>query len=255
MRLPDRRWSRPIRRLYPDNDILLVESDGTVLTKTGPSPAPDKLTDVTDFAEYRRGELRGIAQHGCAKPGTRTSSARFIALDAGDGGSVVVCQMLGKRYVAKIAAELGLELAILDAARDDALIVASKQFPVDSVKLAHAVPERVESAGKNWVIARFEPRLHVRARGKLGVVLARDVTDIRTVVRRQLVLVMGLLLLAAVLSLAVGTRLALTMSNALGRVEALSRSSSSRSTSRSRASRPATSSRILRPASTRWSMA
>src|SRR5260221_1520825 len=135
--------------LYPDNDILLVEADGTVLTKTGPSPAPDKFTDVADFADYRRGELRGVAQHGCAKPGTRTSSARFIALDAGDGGSVVVCQMLGKRYVAKIGAKLGLELAILDVAHEDAVIVASKPFPLDIIRSAHAVPARFESGGKN----------------------------------------------------------------------------------------------------------
>jgi adenylate cyclase len=204
--------------VYPDNDILLAAADGAVLAKLGPSPSPEKLVDLTDLAEYRRGEMRGIATHGCAKPGTRTSSARFIALDVGDSGSVVVCQMLGHRYVGKIAAKLGLELSILDAAHDDKVIVASKQFPTSLVQLAHAVPERYRDAGRDWVIARFEPRLHVRARGKLGVVLARDVTDIRVTIRRQLYWVTGMLLLAAAFSLAVGSRLAIVMSRALGRV-------------------------------------
>jgi adenylate cyclase len=204
--------------VFPDNDVLFAASDGTVLAKLGPSPAPDKLTDLNDLVDYRRGEMRGIATHGCAKPGTRTSSARFIALDVGDAGSVVVCQMLGHRYVGKIAAKLGMELSILDAAHDDKVIVASKQFPANLVHLAHAVPERYQDAGRDWVVARFEPRLHVRARGKLGVVLARDVTDIRVTIRRQLYWVTGMLLLAAAFSLAIGSRLAIVMSRALGRV-------------------------------------
>jgi adenylate cyclase len=204
--------------VYPDNDVLFVAKDGTVLTKVGPSPAPAKLSDIPELADYHGGELRGIVPHGCAKPGTRTSSARFIALEAGDAGSVVVCQMLGRRYVAKIASKLGLELAILDAAHEDAVIVSSKSFPLDSVPVARAVPSRHQGAGKEWAVARFEPRLRVRARGKLAVVLARDVTDIRTIMRRQLVLVIGLLLGAAVLSFAVGSRLALAMSRAVERI-------------------------------------
>jgi adenylate cyclase len=204
--------------IYPDNDILFVARDGAVLTKVGPSPAPEKLSDIPEFADYRGGELRGIVPRGCAKPGTRSSSARFIALEAGEGGFVVVCQMLGRRYVAKIASKLGLELAILDATHDDEVIVASKLFPLGSVSQARAVPSRHANADKEWAIARFEPRLRVRARGKLAVVLARDVTDIRTIMKRQLVLVIGLLLLAAFVSFGVGARLALVMSRAVERI-------------------------------------
>ncbi|HMJ56219.1 MAG TPA: adenylate/guanylate cyclase domain-containing protein [Polyangiaceae bacterium] len=204
--------------LYPDNDILFAARDGTVVTKIGPSPAPEKLSDIAELADYRDGELRGIVAGGCAKRGTRTSSARFIALDAGEGGFVVVCQMLGRRYVAKIASKLGLELAILDAAHDDALIVASKLFPVGSVPQARAVPSRHEDAGKEWAIARFEPRLRVRSRGKLAVVVASDVTDVRTIMRRQLVLMTGMLLLAALVALAIGSRVALAMSRGLERI-------------------------------------
>jgi len=204
--------------LYPDNDVLFVARDGTLLTKVGPSPAPEKLSDIPELADFRGGELRGIASRGCAKAGTRTSSARFIALDAGEGGFVVVCQMLGRRYVAKIASKLGLELAILDAAHDDDVIVSSKLFPLGSVPQARAVPSRHTDSDKEWAIARFEPRLHVRARGKLAVVVARDVTDIHTIIRRQLVLVTGMLLAAALVSFAVGSRLALAMSRAVERI-------------------------------------
>jgi adenylate cyclase len=126
--------------------------------------------------------------------------------------------MLGHRYVAKIASKLGLEVAILDAGHDDAVIVTSKAFPQSAVHEARAVPSRHADAGKDWAIARFEPRLHVRARGKLAVALARDVTDIRTMTRRQLVWVTGLLLAAAVIALGVGARLALAMSRAVERI-------------------------------------
>jgi adenylate cyclase len=204
--------------IYPDNDVLFATRDGAVLTKVGPSPAPEKLSEIPELADYRSGELRGIVAGGCAKSGTRTSSARFIALEAGGAGYVLVCQMLGRRYVAKIASKLGLELAILDAANGDKVIVASKLFPLGAVEQARAVPSRQAVGDKEWAIARFEPRLRVRARGKLAAVLARDVTDIRVIMRRQLLLVTGLLLLAAVVSFAVGARLALAMSRAVERI-------------------------------------
>jgi adenylate cyclase len=206
--------------IYPDNDILFAARDGTIMTKLGPSPSPEKLSEIAELADYRGGEARGIVSRGCAKAGTRTSSARFLAIEAGDAGFIVVCQMLGRRYVAKVASKLGLELAILDGARDDAVIVTSKAFPALAVAQARAVPTRFADAKKVWAIARFEPRLHVRARGKLAVVLARDVSDIRALMRRQLVLVIGLLLGAAVLSLGIGSRVALAMSRAVERIGA-----------------------------------
>jgi len=209
--------AKPFAEIYADNDILLVAADGKVAAKLGPSPAPARLADIPAFADYKRGEQRGIVAQGCAKPGTRTSSARYMAVDAGEG-KVVVCQMLGRRYVAKMASKLGLELAILDLEHGAKIIVASKQFPAGSIRQAAAIPSSFTEKAKKWVIGSFRPRLHSRARGKLGAVVACDVTDIASTIRQQLFLVVGLLLGVATVSLAMGSRVAVVMSRALSRV-------------------------------------
>lgn len=209
--------AKPFEDIYPDNDILLVAGDGRVIAKLGPSPAPAKLADIPDFADYRGGERRGIVAHGCAKPGTRSSSARYLALDAGEG-KVVVCQMLGRRFVAKMAAKLGLELAILDLEKGGKVIVASQRFPEGALEQASAIPSNYADAARKWVVGRFQPRLAARARGKLGAVAACDVTDLAVTIRQQLFLVVGLLLGVAAISLVIGSRVAVRMSRALGRV-------------------------------------
>ena len=205
-------------KIYPDNDILFAAPDGSVLTKLGPSPAPDNLSDIPELADYHGGELRGLVRGGCAKRGTRSSTARFVALPVGEAGSVVVCQMLGKRYVAKIASHLGLEIAVTEGDQEAAVIVASKAFPAGANRKATAVPSKFADAGRRWAIARFEPRLHARAKGKLAIVLARETTDIYAATRSQLRLLIAVLLAAALVTLTVGSRLAIVMSRALGRV-------------------------------------
>lgn len=209
----------PFAKIDPDLDILFAQPDGTLLTDVGPSPKPAKLDEVPELAEFKGGELRGLVRAGCAKRGTRKSYARFVAMSAGDAGSVVVCQMLGKRFLAKTATKLGLELAMLDADAGDTAIMTSPGFQNDVIAGARAVPSRfTDHAGKTWAVARFFPKLHVHTKGKLATVAAKDVTDVEQAIRRQLWFVMAVLVVAAMFSLTVGSRLALVMSRALARV-------------------------------------
>ena len=66
-------------------------------------------------------------------------------------------------------------------------------------------------------MARFEPRAF-EAPTSVSVVAALDVTDVRDIIRKNLLFVLAVLLFATVVSVAVGTRLASIMSVALSRV-------------------------------------
>jgi adenylate cyclase len=76
----------------------------------------------------------------------------------------------------------------------------------------------VDVGSRSWAVQRFEPRqLHGRI-GKVGMLAALDVTDIHAIVQRNLAYALGILAVAAAISVGLGSRLASIMSNALRRV-------------------------------------
>jgi adenylate cyclase len=204
-------------RVYPEMQILIFDVAGKLLTYSGSNVAKETSADIRDLNPTGK-PFHGILPAGCTRGAAWSTLARVLAAPASDAGWVVVCQPLDAGYLSNTAAKLGLELALLDGADADRTISLTKEFPAGVERTASTVSTLVESRGRSWAIARFDPRAFPEGSRRLSVVTALDVTDIRTLVRRNLLMALAALAVAAVLSVAIGARLALMMSRAIGRV-------------------------------------
>ncbi len=99
-------------------------------------------------------------------------------------------------------------------------IVTTPDFPLEGIPLARGQAPLHQGKSTSWAVARFEVGELQTKDGIVDVVTALDVGDVRDLVRRNLVLALLVLLVAAVVSLATGARLARIMSTALSRVSA-----------------------------------
>jgi adenylate cyclase len=76
----------------------------------------------------------------------------------------------------------------------------------------------VDVDGKAWATKHFEPAAFAGVPGRFSVVAALDMTRIRGVVRKNLGLTVVVLIIAALIAIVMGSRLASLMSNALARL-------------------------------------
>src|SRR5207237_828932 len=133
------------------------------------------------------------------------------------GGVVVVCMALNKAYLTNSSAKLGLGLAL---APTEGAIITTPGFPSRGVSQARSESTMVADGSKTWAVARFEPKDIPGAGGRLAVVAALDVTDVNNIIHKNLLFALLVLLFAAVVSVALGARLASIMGIALSRVNA-----------------------------------
>src|SRR5271166_3540013 len=62
--------------VYPNIDVLLVQSDGRVLTQVGCDHPPDDVSGVPEMAAVPKGtELKGVVEHGCESPSSGAPAA------------------------------------------------------------------------------------------------------------------------------------------------------------------------------------
>ncbi|HEY6463059.1 MAG TPA: adenylate/guanylate cyclase domain-containing protein, partial [Polyangiaceae bacterium] len=119
------------------------------------------------------------------------------------------------------SAKLGLELAlaVIDPTSGHALVGQTQDFPDGAIGAAREPTTTIIDVGaRSWAVQRFEPRqLHGRM-GRIGMLAALDVTDIHRIVQRNLAYAMAVLLVAALISVVFGWRVAAVMSGALRRV-------------------------------------
>jgi adenylate cyclase len=137
-----------------------------------------------------------------------------------EAGGVVVCLPLDRGYLENSSAKLGLQLAlaVLASESDHRLVGQTADFPNGGLAVHGRESTIVDIGDKSWAVARFEPRQLGGRLGKVGMLAALDVTDVHAIVRRNLFYALGLLAVAAAISVAFGSRLAGVMSNALRRV-------------------------------------
>jgi len=205
--------------VYPNIDVLLVQSDGRVLTQVGCDHPPDDVSSVPEMAAVSKGtELKGVVEHGCESPSSGAPAAYVIGVPLPGVGAVFTCMPVDAEYLRNSAAKLGLELAlaVLGGDANQKIVGATQEFPSTAVGVAGPTDTTiVDSGSRSWAVQRFEPRqLHGRL-GAVSMVAALDVTDIHTIVRRNLLYALAILAVAAVISVAFGSRLAGVMSVAL----------------------------------------
>ena len=206
--------------VYPDIDILLVDADGRVLAQVGCEHPPQETREIEDFARVHSGaDFRGVVEHGC-ETSPEAPPAYAIGVPIPGAGAAIVCLPVDGNYLKNSSAKLGLELALAIVDRTDSRVVgATGEFPSAAIDVAKRADTTLIDAGnRSWAVQRFEPRQLVGRLGRVGMLAALDVNDIRVIVRRNLAYALGVLAVAAAASVWLGSRLASVMSEALKRM-------------------------------------
>ena len=203
--------------VYPDIDVLIADESGAVVAQVGCTSAPARLDAIPELGALVLARThRAIVRHGCESGAGEAPPAMVIASPVAGGGTVVVCMPLGAKYLANTSAKLGLELG-LAVGDGGATIATTPGFPPSAMAIARHEATPLDEGSHAWAVARFEPRAF-EAATPVSVVAALDVTDVRDIIRKNLLFVLAVLLFATIVSVVVGTRLASIMSVALSRV-------------------------------------
>ncbi len=199
--------------VYPDIDVLLVDKTGAVVKALGCSAPPKRLEEIPEVKLALHGEtFQGVVAHGCEEA---HAPAEAMALPLKNGGAVAVLLPLDKRFFDNASSKLGLELSLR---QNTAPLVHTARFPVGIGLGPRGESTLAERGPTTWAVSGFEPRGLVTTAGPLTVVTALDVTDVKSIVRRNLTFSILVLAFAALVSLLTGARLASIMSRALARV-------------------------------------
>ena len=206
--------------VYPNIDFLFVDAKGKVLADVGCTSPPQQITELKGVAGALGGkEFRGVVEHGCERQNAGTPPAYVIAMPVAGSGVIVVCLPLDLELVQNASMKLGLELALLDSATGKPIAMTPK-FPVGSVPAAEGRDTTLaDEGGSSWAIGRFAlDGLESGAARPIHFAAALDVADIQRIVRQNLLFAIGVLAVAAIISVTTGARLASIMSRALARV-------------------------------------
>jgi adenylate cyclase len=203
--------------VYPNIDVLIVQADGKVLAQVGCEHPPADVLGVDEMAAVLKGtELKAVVDHGCESPTSTAPSAYVIGEPLPGVGAVFTCMPVDAEYLRNASSKLGLELALAVLGGGEKIVGATQEFPSGAVKVAGRTDTTiVDSGDKSWAVQRFEPRQLTGRLGKVSMVAALDVSDIHSIVRHNLFYALGILGVAALVSVAFGSRLANVMSGAL----------------------------------------
>jgi len=224
--LPDdiarvRRLAELVVGVYPDVDVLIVAGDGRVVAQAGCVHPPTDIAGIAELAGLTSaGAYEGLIEHGCESASSDAPPAYAVGAAAASSVAVVVCMPVDREYLNNSSKKLGLELALaLGSPAAGRVVGSTPHFPLAAVDFARGADSTLVSAqGRSWAVQRFQ---QARLRGRLGqiaMIAALDVTDIHTIVRRNLIYAMAVLAAAGAVSVWFGSRLASVMSGALRQV-------------------------------------
>jgi adenylate cyclase len=210
--------------VYPDLDVLLAAGDGEVVAQVGCKDPLPNIAHSSIFNHVRTNGVtyRGLTDHGC-EAGSDGPPAYTFAVPVHEGravvGVVVVCMPIDRNHLVNASKKLGLELSLVGPPPLRAVLDHSEGFPQGvGVELGRR-STMVEVGERSFAMTRFEPaELRTTHGNSLAITAAMDVSDIRRLVRQNLLFALGVLGLATLISVAFGTRLATIMSGALRRV-------------------------------------
>jgi adenylate cyclase len=134
-------------------------------------------------------------------------------------GVVVVCLPIDVNYLTNASQKLGLELALVGSEPASPILYKTPNFAPAGVAGLGARSTLVDAGGKSYAMTRFEPdELRTPHVDRLAIAAQLDVSDIRRLVKQNLLFALGVLSLATLISVSFGTHLARVMSGALKRV-------------------------------------
>ncbi|HEX7701141.1 MAG TPA: adenylate/guanylate cyclase domain-containing protein [Kofleriaceae bacterium] len=212
---------RPFRTAYPDLDILIFGTDRKLIAQYG-CDSPQKVLPAAIEVD-----IHVILRHGCED--TKTAPIAIATTKAiGTSGFILVCLPLDKSYFANAQKKLGGQLA-LELERTGSfwtLAYATEKFPRDLLDDATKHGALMEDGGRTWIVAAFTPAVLESAKRPdldLRFEAALDVTDIKRIVRKHLLIAAAIVLFTTTLAMWIGWRLASRMALALSRVNAAMR--------------------------------
>ena len=211
--------AEPFRQAYPDLDMLFYDPSGKLVAQFG-CDAPQAVMPKLALDKHV------ILPHGCEAGEVEPIAVAFVRA-IGDAGFLLVCLPLDKNYFANAQRKIGGEIAleVTDPAQHGgARMVAHSTigFPVTKLDAATPHGKIVDGeGGTTWAIAWFDPTALATAdhnQIEMRFSAALDVTEIKHIVRKHLLVALAIVCLATTLSVAFGWRLASRMSQALTRV-------------------------------------
>jgi len=201
---------------YPGTAFVVYASSGKVLSQIGlPGPAlPRGSFAGVEVLDKGVAEARVIAGEGCSM--AKSSDPAFVmARSVRNAGVVLACMSFDAKYLANTSSKLGVELAVAHGDHD--VGTKTSAFPVAALA-GEKGDALVDVDGRAWATAQFEPVAFAGVPGRFRVVAALDMTRIRGVVRKNLALTVAVLIIAALIAIVMGSRLASLMSRALTRL-------------------------------------
>jgi adenylate cyclase len=212
---------RPFRTAYPDLDILVFGTDRKLIAQYGCEHPQQVLPAGIEV------DVHVILRHGCED--TKTAPIAVATTKAiGTSGFILVCLPLDKNYFANAQKKLGGQLA-LELERTGSfwtLAYATEKFPRDLLDDATRRGALMEEGGRTWIVAAFAPPVLESAKRtelEMRFETALDVTDIKRIVRKHLLIAAAIVLFTTTLAMWIGWRLASRMALALSRVNAAMR--------------------------------
>ncbi|HEY6039403.1 MAG TPA: hypothetical protein VIV58_34215, partial [Kofleriaceae bacterium] len=211
---------KPFRTAYPDLDMLIFGADRKLIAQYGCASPQKELPAGIEVG------VHAILRHGCEDTKTApiaVATTRAIGPADATLGFIVVCLPLDQAYFANAQKKLGGQLA-LELERTGSfwtLAYATPQFPRGLLDDATKHGKLLDEAGSTWIVAAFTPPVldnAKRDRLELRFETALDVTDIKRIVRKHLLIAGAIVMLTTLLALWVGWRLASRMGLALTRV-------------------------------------
>ncbi len=210
--------ARPFHDAYPDLDLMFFAPDGKLVYQIGCSTPRDTMPKKAAHGEHV------VLAHGC-ELGEAAPTAVANIQPVGAAGFVMVCLPLDEAYFKNAQKKLGGELAfeVTNPRTHEGkryVQYATPHFPREH--LDDATPRRKihDEGGGVWAIAQFVPQTVASSDNRVEVMFtaALDVTDIKAIVRRHMLIAAAILVFTTVASIALGWRLASRMSSALTRV-------------------------------------
>ena len=201
---------------YPGTAFVVYATSGKVLAQVGLAGPALSRGSFAGIESLDKGvaETRVIVPEGCSVAKS-TDPSFVMARSVRSAGVVVACMTIDAKYLANTSAKLGVELAIAHGDHD--VGTRTPGFPLGA--LAGDKGEAlVDVDGKAWATTRFEPGPFAGVPGRFSVVAALDMTRVRGVVRKNLALTVVVLVIAALIAIVMGSRLASLMSRALARL-------------------------------------
>ncbi len=210
--------------VYEDFDVAFFDPSGTLLTAVGCGSARRELASSPELLDALKNnhEFQGVIAFGCEQAGpsaVRPPPAYVVAVPMPGIGLVLTCLPLDAHLVANAGSKLGVQIALLANPQGDMLEVArTSGFPGKAPHLVAGAEPMQTRRDDRFAFMRFDPPQIQSQNAKFAVVVSMDVSQIQTSMETHLRNALVAIVIATLIALMVGVRIANTMSKAVRQI-------------------------------------